>query len=462
MSGAGTPYTGRPGSAQTLRHQKEDMKRIAYGKLGRTLEIDPAKWGQLGGDNEAPTMLVELAERNPDVTWVCMSKNRGWTPPLPNIENPWQGFGHELKDSTLYGNKGNDDFAAYYKTIALLDELTFPIYREVDGIVNWLGQHGSASSPVPKVGNREEIAKAQISGVYYTSHIVRGINVWRREDPIAREEVWLQADVRNYLKCRDLKNPRRHPILGQYEFERKEKMERYGDPRTPAELGFEAEVGDGVWKATDRYIYSGLELTSLSNPAHYRENWLEWEDRVRFGYLANEALTKGVKPELNRIDAVRDYVKPLDPDWAHGRWTDEGLAAVGMDIQPMHYNSIFERLSSTKSTFTTPTSGSRWPTLKTWEAFASGTIMFMHPNYDSQGHLLPTLAQVGEGAGDSEIASLALWLRVENPAQLRARVNAVNSDKATYEWLRDAQYRHLVARKEENRCIKMIEERLGL
>lgn len=427
--------------------------RVGYGKVGRVIEVDPAKWGESGGDNEGPALLLNLARRNPDVTWVVVGRNSGWKPPLPNIENPWQEWGKEVKIPS------KSDVTDH---IRRLDAVTMPTIAGLDGIVLWLGQHGTSNSPIPKVDDRPVLTSPQISFVHYSSFLLRGVNAWRYADPLAREEVWLIADARNYLKGRDLKWPRRHPILGQYDWKRQEWCERYGDPRRPDECGFDADFVNGKWRAWDHYRGSGLELVGIPEDEHFFQ--LDWAEREHdFGILINEARNYGMRSEMTRLHAMQTYVKPLDPSWVNGTWTKDSLAKLGMDVSPIEYMNIFSKFKHTKATFTTPSSGSHWATAKPWECFSTGTICFFHPMYDTQGHIIPNLRQLNEHPEDtSELAYLAQWLRVKDPDDLAKKVKAVSTSRETYEWLRDAQLRHLTRELETQRCVTSIERRLGV
>ena len=129
-----------------------------------------------------------------------------------------------------------------------------------------------------------------------------------------------------------------------------------------------------------------------------------------------------------------------------------------MTINPIPYNQIFDMMQTTKSTFTTPSSGSRWATAKPWESFATGIICFMHPAYDTQDHIL---FPAGEAPSD-DMKALHNWLRVKNPADLKRKVDAVSSSRSTYEWLAKTQYAHFKRELERQRCITTIERRLSL
>jgi hypothetical protein len=443
------------------------MKRIGYGKMGRKVTFQPQEWGVAGGDNEPPMLLRTLATRHPDVEGVMLAKNTGWTPPadLPNVVNPWQDWAVEIhRQKDLYGAKDRE-FSTLYKTVQFYDDMTFPTYGTLDGICMWIGQHGSANSPIKQAANRNRITRPQQSQLHYGSHITRGINYWRRADPLGREEIWLTADVRNPLTTRDLKWPQRHPLIAQFNFTRPYLCERYGDPRTPAECGFDAvpEGSDGgMWRYTQTYKASALELVGIT-PAKPWNELPDFGHRQRFGIVIGEARNYGMKPEMTRLHAMQHYVEPLQPDWVHGLWSPESQKTLGRVIKPLA-NDIYGPLSLVKSTFTTPSSGSEWATAKPWECFTVGAVCFFHPRYDSQGHILPTLKMVADGKldGNDEMRALAEWLRVENPEQLKKRVDALNTSRDTWEWLAQAQHRYVQRAMKEQRCVKLIENRLGL
>lgn len=416
--------------------------------------MDPEKWGESGGDNEPPILLRTLAQRHPDVEWVVISANSGWSPPLPNIVNPWQEWRSELRF------KGTDDS---YARVRRYDAVTGPTYDSLDGIVTWIGQHGTSNSPIPKKNSRTAYTDPQQSFVAYASHLLRGISRWRNPDPIEREEVWLLSDPRNYIKCRDLKWPRRHPILAQFSFSRRENVERYGDPRDPADCGFDPTdvvwSWPGVWRATDRYAASGLEIVGVP-PEYAASRPAPWSDRDHdFGMLINETRNYGLRTEVTRLHAMQHYVNPLSPSWVHGTWTTSALAELGYDIKPIAYSGIFPLMQRTRATLTTPSSGSQWATAKPWESFATGVVCFFHPAYDTQDNIL---FPDGRDAASAALRHLHAWLRVKDPDDLARKVKAVTTSRETWEWLADTQWQHFRAELARQRCVQTIERRLKL
>jgi len=438
------------------------------------------RWGVVGGDDEPPLLLRTLAERHPEHEFVIVGKNSGddvtdaGLP--PNVTNPWRTLAGEVRRAV--GGRDQpiritgDDLK---HVLQVYDDLVIPLFRDLDGLIVWAGQHGTSNSPLPRIGTTYEEdlwTQPQKSFTLYVSYVVRGINAFRERDPLKYEEIWLVPDPRNYPKPRDLKWPQRLPILAQYDFTKNEKYERYHDWRTPEECGFDARVDESghVWLATQRYVYSGLELCGVmpsyigaEQPPVY-----DWGNRRHFGLFINEARAYVAK---NRLDAVRDYVLPLEPAFMHGKWSKEShavLHAAGYDVQPAPHEHYYPLLRSVRTTFTTPSSGSGWATTKPWQAFAHGTVCFFHPEYDTQGHIIPTLAQANSdaywaAAGPNEnLRQLARWLRVRDPGELQKRVDHLSDNYEAWCWL-VKQQRALYDRAVVDPLhVTMIERRLGL
>src|SRR5688500_8058113 len=120
-------------------------------------------------------------------------------------------------------------------------------------------------------------------------------------------------------------------------------------------------------------------------------------------------------------------------------------------IGPAPWSDYYPRLHSVHTTFTTPSSGSNWATAKPWEAFATGTVCLMHPEYDKQDNIL----------GDAP-EWLRNWLRVGSPSDLAARVSYLSSPNGKIDWLRivRAQREHFDHAVSELRYARLVEERL--
>lgn len=459
----------------------ESEVNIGYLKIGRSMPLTLAKCGNLGGDVECAAVVAELARRHPADTFTLIGRNTGETPTdvgLPgNVTNPWTEWAPVLRARLNAAGLNHPDLAIeeHLRCRDIFDELTLEAFTKLDGLVVWIGQHGTSNAPIPGV-TKDGLTKPQDAFAYYSSYALRGINAWRDPDPLGREPVFLNADPRNYLKMRDLKWPLRHPVLTQYTFVHNLKHERYGAgaelfedfmhaPEVfPPEhagwhghsswtlsdsLGYE-RFGE-VWKSIVRNVYARLEVNGLApgtpfgDLVSYDETW---EGRRHFGMFINEA-RRQVAPAVQRITALRDWVLPVEPAWLHGTWSPASLKVLDMEIKPAPWDRYYPLLHSVRCTFTTPSSGSGWATAKPWEAFAAGTVCFFHPAYDTQDNVL----------GDAD-PMLRRFLRVSSPLELRARVSNLQHDRPAWEWLVRAQRRHFERAIAERRYLGMIEERL--
>lgn len=432
------------------------MKRIAYSKIGRSIFLDPGKFQPGGnGDQEPLFMLLDLAKRHPDVTWVIAGRytlgaNRDQLP--ANIEIPeWPIVEPSAKWAAGAAHATPEDMEETMQ--AYLD-----VYSSCDGALVHIGQHGTSNQPIPQDSKPDILTNPQEWSVLYAGPTINALNVLGDE---GFQPVWLVQDPRNYLKARDVKWYPLEPVLGQFDMVRKQGHYRFGDSRSPDECGYEkvSEWKDSrSWTTIHAYQYSGLELAGV--PRWEDLSWPDWEDRGHFGCLMNENRTY---VNHNRLDAIRQWVLPFNPSYVHGKWSKKSIEQLGLEITPIPYDSVPDVLSSTRSMVTTPASGSGWATAKPWEAFAVGTVCFFHPRYDTQGHIVPTVQQCKEGlVEDEELKYLAWWLRPENPEQLGERIIATWESRETYEWLRDAQRRHLERARSRNLIHQLIDSRLGL
>jgi len=444
------------------------------------------KCGNLGGDVEMVAVVKELALRHPEDEFALIGRNSGERPEdvgLPsNVVNHWVAWGPELRERVARLRFGKSPsgmtIEEQLSVVSVLDELTGPTFDKLDALVLWVGQHGSSNAPIPRVDDRSRLTKPQDSFIWYASYLLNGVNRWRDADPLIRDAVYLNADARNRHKMRDLKHPLLHPVLTQYNFNHGIKHERYGandrgefnaflerwrdsgdkvDWRRYENFGF---VDDAhVWKAYVQNVYSRLEVNGLASGTPFGDLISfndEWRGRARFGLFINEARAIGIRPELQRVNIMNEWVMPLNPHFIHGTWGNESMRQIAdanpewnRDIRPAPWSQYYPKLHSVKSTFTTPSSGSGWATAKPWEAFAAGTVCFFHPGYDDQDNIL----------GDAHL-DLREFLRVKTPEDLTQRVNLVNSSPSLFGHIITLQRRHFDDALREKRYLNLIERRI--
>lgn len=403
------------------------MKRIGYGKIGRSIDLDVRKASVSGGDADVIRALQRLATTHPDIEWVIMSRNSGEDPleiGYPeNVTNLWRFPALKAIKTGMLGGIDNPFWDAVHDQVI-----------QFDGIVMWAGQHGTTNTRgIPSVKN-EGNTSPYTSAMEYVSYLVQAINAWRAVDPKRRQEVWLVPDPRNYIKARDLRFPITTTVIAQFAKEYRTKHEQYGHVAKPHTLGFhgaevdpESPANHPRWTALAHYMYGGLELTALPHPNHI-DFEANHERPHRFGLVTNENRT-GV-PNARRTELER-WV--LSYHWnvpIYGIWTETSRRALGINPSPVPYHELFNALKTFRTSFTMPASGSGWATAKPWECFATGVICFFHPGYDTQGHIIPRNA-------DDRLSN---FLRLEHPADLWSRVKMVESDPHLYKEIAQMQY----------------------
>jgi hypothetical protein len=422
-----------------------------------------ANCGTLGGDNEMVPTLKLLAERHPDVDFLLVGRNSGEQPRdvgLPaNVVNPWTSWAPEVRRrinerGLNYQNLSVED---HLKLRDLLDAVTGDTIADLDGVVMWLGQHGTTNSPLPSIKDRSKLTKPYDWANLYGSYLLRGINRWRDADPVMREEVLLNADARNCVKYRDAKWPWQESVLAQYNQWNNVKHERYGDDQSVGDAAYHfthaREEIPGIWSAKSRSVYARLEISSLVPGTPFGDAVKFSDDFDRpygFGVVANET-RRQVNPAKSRVNALKKWVLPLEPDFVYGHWSADSIGELGRRIEPISITEYPQLLRQVKSTITLPSSGAGWATAKPWESFAAGVVCFFHPDYDDQNHVL----------GDAP-AELRDFLRVQTPQDFRRRITTVTRDEETWRWAVELQRAHFERAVAELHYLKLIEERLEL
>jgi hypothetical protein len=433
---------------------------IGYGKLGRSMPLTLEKCANLGGDVEMVAVVKEMALRHPDDTFLLLGRNTGEDPVsvgLPaNVINPWRAWGwadeirnrgNEVrKHHAINANGSNLSVQGQVLMREIFNDVTLDTFRKCDGMVMWVGQHGSTNTPIPTIVGEDKLTKPYDWCAYYASFILQGVNQFREGREDTHDVVWLNADARNAHKMRDLKHPLRNPILTQYDFTNRIKHEQYD--------------GTPPISSTVRNIYSRLEINGLAPGTPFGDlityNSNPTLRDYRFGMFINEARAIGVKAGMDRLSIMKEWVLPIiddnspeNPHWVHGSWSEKSQDELGFEVKPAPWDQYYPMLNNTLCTFTTPSSGSHWATAKPWEAFAGGTICLFHPDYDKQDHILKDADH-----------GLRSWLRCNTPRDLKTRVAAICANPSTAQWLITKQREHFEKAMKEKTYLRMIEEKI--
>lgn len=457
-------------------------KRIGYAKIGRSIGMDPDKFG-FQGDAEAPNLLRRLALRNPDTTFVLVGRNSGGDMCLPNVKNPWdnvyQGgtyynspsdkakarLEERFPDATYHAYKHGKGTGFFVERKGRERDIAISnIISRLDGIIVHAGQMGTSHISIPpsnttwleaEVDPARILTMPQISSQAYGTYLVEGLNELGNLTNGKAPVVWLCADPRNFLKDRSYKWPMGvGRILAQYSYNREQRHERFKDPRSPRDVDYHREPywartdrGGEIWIVKHQYVHADLELMILP------DDWPSWgqptfDDRSHFGIASTSF---GIDPGPKRSELIRDYFLTLGYKvevW--GKWDAISLMDVPAGTVQLNHPTQFQRLlESWRVTAALPPIGSGWTAAKPWQCFAANVACFFIGKLDDHGWMLPTrtwtsgcnIQRLGNGLysvrddwTDDEL-KLASILRVKSVAEFHQRAIELANDKEKWYWV---------------------------
>lgn len=471
------------------------MRRIGYCKLGRSLSLNPDKYG-FQGDAEAPQLLERLARRNPDVQWVILGRTTDGAIDLPNVVNTWA----TLRDPWREATTGFHSPMTLREKLAVgrfISDQTLDLWRGLDGVVVHAGQHGTSNFPIPPsnstwaqfANDPRHVTNPQDWSVSYGGLITKGLNALGDATDGRAPVVWVVTDPRNYIKARDVKWPTGcEDVLCQYEWTREQRHERFLDPRSPKELGFGLEAkplrNGELWLAEHRYRHCDLELMILP------DDWNTWgladfDERLPAGIASTSFNDGRAGKDPRRSELIRDVLLRVFPDaevW--GKWDKVSLTDVPEGTVQLNKPHEFPQLlNSWRVTLSLPAIGSSWTAAKPYQCFAGRVACFMYGRLDDQGWVLPTRRPAPTVTGRQRVGKtyqvadglysvrddwtesdlrLARWLRVETQDEFAQRARTVANSRDAWNALVYAQRELLMRRRSEHLLERTIEEKMNL
>ena len=360
------------------------MKNIGFAKVGKSIKFRTNKYSPVGGDNEASCMLRAVANNNPDKNFYIVGRSDYATLsdveknelfPYDNVIDVWEGVGLEISEKYF------NHIITYFKEKNITLDFT----------IMMVGQLSNVTIPnrIQKVreGNDGKPAATLDMSKWYTTPITTWLN---EEKPPYVEIV---NDPRYTVKQpRDLFHmPFRS--LGQYDY----------DYETFSITDYENQ------ERLVRVVhseYAGME-TAFCRDYEYNEE-CNTDRNTNFMVVLNEG-----KP--SRYGLLKEWVlNKFDDVEVYGKWSD----VTGDDERfkgSLHINELQDKLQDVKFTFIIPIKEG-WTTSKYIEMIHAGVIPFLHPSYDTQGHL-----------------PIPSFLRPKNPQEFYERMQSLRDDKEEYE-----------------------------
>lgn len=325
---------------------------ILYSKLGRSLSFNKDKWSVIGGDIEAPTLLIHLAKLHPEDTFYVITgndidKNETLKHKLPNIINLFCGFNYLYDNHTYVYEKIKRlglkiDYAIIYNGITGTLNLDMKYYKNLAGEI------------VPN--------KPLIFMKRYCGPQIYAIN------KLCVRWCLLSPDPRYYpLLARDL-NP---PEINWAEYESVDDwVIRTYDTRITSV----ASKVKSVYNEIDTVCLMGRYKPSLKQYLNTRSD--------KLNIVLNEGAAAGEKGRGGELTKYVLDMFPNDDIQIYGKWADKWYADKRFK-GPEKISNLTKLLINTRYTFIIPTSAN-WASSKFCEMVYFGIIPFMHPTYDTQ------------------------------------------------------------------------------
>lgn len=363
----------------------ENIKNIAVGKIGKSVKFDNSKWSAIGGDNEAPTLFITIARKNPDLNFYMIGKSdlrllkpdvkKGLNLPS-NLIDVWEGFNSKVDNETTFvTNK--------------LKKLNI----KLDCGVFYNGPASYASIP--------NMLKKKGSDDFYSI-----LDVFRKYvGPVAHylndsgiPYFTLGPDPR-YIPtgARDLFN-REQFVLSQYDT-------NVSIKHMPSQN--EQELIETIipvqYSGLEKVFYLGREKRDITTIPKNKKMLI----------VLNEGGNGGLKRGPLLKEYILDYIDDIE---IYGKWSDEWYEDSRFK-GPKDFMQLHSLLESVKYTFIIPIQKG-WVTSKFWEMINFGIIPFMHPYYDQQHHI-----------------PCPDFIRVNSPEELKEKIDFLENNPNEYKKL---------------------------
>jgi hypothetical protein len=381
----------------------ENVKKVGFFKLGKSIKFNENSWGAIGGDCEPKQLINAIAKRNPNIEYWLLSPNdlgkvRSKEKPAvqslfgPPVETTVAAPSNVKEfHSTMNDRKSADEAAQIIKDLDL-DFIFF--YTGPSSTVN-------IENYINKVDGTGKVKSLDFFK-YYAAPIIKAMNELEKKVPI----VGLLVDNRYILACKDWNdNNRPTYYLAQNTFTKTEEF--FCNPPL-------REIGT----IESTYEYSGIETVFLLDKKRYDTDELfEMKKTNSFMMLQNQGKGSG---GMDRWDPVRDYIveNGIETD-IYGKWDDDLKKEYPQWFKgEKRIETMTDELLATKYTFCVPIKEGM-VTSKYAEMLHYGIIPFLHPSYDTDFNVFPD----------------GHFIRCKSPEDLKKKVQFLNDNPEHYKKL---------------------------
>ena len=381
----------------------ENVKKVGFFKLGKSIKFNENSWGAIGGDCEPKQLINAIAKRNPNIEYWLLSPNdlgkvRSKEKPAvqslfgPPVETTVAAPSNVKEfHSTMNDRKSADEAAQKIKDLDL-DFIFF--YTGPSSTVN-------IENYINKVDGTGKVKSLDFFK-YYAAPIIKAMNELEKKVPI----VGLLVDNRYILACKDWNdNNRPTYYLAQNTFTKTEEF--FCNP----------PLRD-IDTIESTYEYSGIETVFLLDKKRYDTDELfEMKKTNSFMMLQNQGKGSG---GMDRWDPVRDYIvkNNIETD-IYGKWDDDLKKEYPDWFKgEKRIETMTDELLATKYTFCVPIKEGM-VTSKYAEMLHYGIIPFLHPSYDTDFNVFPD----------------GHFIRCKSPEDLKKKVKFLNDNPEHYKKL---------------------------
>lgn len=366
-------------------------KKIAIGKIGKSILFDSTKWGALGGDNEAPVFYENLFHKNPNIDFYIVGlsdysrlslseKNR--INKHNNVYDIWENKLKWMKQNNIKSSDISDSLQYMEYWLSKNKD----IFNENTAGLFFFGPTGASNviGKTTKISNQKELSKVITMHAKYAAPIIHCINTTNLK------YIGISNDPR-YFPCTAtdlIIQPK--VILQQFNDIAvcKHRLEYKSSSLIHENIKCKYSGVETIF-----FIGKDKENQEKTNLEYFFDNNSNETKNIQFVLVCNE------KPPYSRLNIFRQYVLDnIDDVEVYGKWNETIISNDKRFKGSKKFLELQNILKKAKYTFCIPPKKG-WVTLKFWEMIYNSVIPFLHPDYDTQKNIdIPEFLYVKDSA----------------------------------------------------------------